>query len=732
MFFGRFSTKPVKMSEPEPITAAKSSPCTLLLIAKNEPLEGAIFDALATSENGVLVYNIKTADCLAKGTSIDVPVSNLPENSLETLNFQRFLTSAIERDDIGDVILVGMAAAAFWSKLGIQDIRPYVIVPKQETSFSSRRIWKVDEFRNGCRDRYDFFFDDEFDFTAAISKGSLSRHFTYDVPVRNPIKYLRTDRPRENLAILMPHEVFSSEKDCDIWRNELDQLSERYDFDYELISDKSVFSHTDFLQKRNFAGTLRYRFGNFTKIGVISFGRNSNAVLKALRNELDRIVVENTSDARRFTETTGLKYTLSPSADLVQTLISLKNSSSDYADESPDECFASQLRAKAEKNTSPLYEELSDMEPNNGARFSVFFSVGGINFEIPSARHQRVRNMFRALRADGEGQIVITSDRRVLSRRLQYIDELISKGAKPSVFYGENSTSPITDVQALADLEALLRLLRGSGAKLGWFVRDVHFYFADIAPSLGEPRKIEAMRAFGWIETDILAKNVDLFFAPSAEACRVFKRVLGLDNVKPSPKWKALPPGVRDKPRIPKLLPQGPEGGITFVYTGGLGTIYQLDAYVEAAREFAGQKNVYFDFIVRESEAKDLAMALKRHKSGQFRIITGDFDRYRPRTDKVVGILLLAGEYAALAMPYKTMSYIERGFPILAYSGTTVGDFVAKNKLGQAIEPGAPAIVAALSQFIAESDNRYALKPALRKHAWEKRAASIRTLLARA
>src|SRR5699024_9680605 len=133
--------------------------------------------------------------------------------------------------------------------------------------------------------------------------------------------------------------------------------------------------------------------------------------------------------------------------------------------------------------------------------------------------------------------------------------------------------------------------------------------------------------------------------------------------------------------------------GITLLYTGGISEIYGMELYLSALSQLS--ESVLLDFVVRKPEAAPLREALDRLgllDTERTRILHTTMDLYRPRTSRTLGMVLLDSRYAKFAFPYKTVTMIERGYPILCFSDMGIADFVTSNRLGCAVERSAEAI----------------------------------------
>jgi hypothetical protein len=171
-----------------------------------------------------------------------------------------------------------------------------------------------------------------------------------------------------------------------------------------------------------------------------------------------------------------------------------------------------------------------------------------------------------------------------------------------------------------------------------------------------------------------------------------------------------------------------PCDGITLLYSGGISEIYGMDRYLTALTEL--DKSVLIDFVVRKPEIEPLQLELNRLgllDSGRTRILHTTMDLYQPRTSRTIGAVLLDSEYAKLSFPYKTVTMIERGYPILCYSDMGIADFVVSNDLGLAVERTVEAVLEGVNTLIEHGAS--GMGTARLEETWENRVRTIEQLL---
>ena len=325
-----------------------------------------------------------------------------------------------------------------------------------------------------------------------------------------------------------------------------------------------------------------------------------------------------------------------------------------------------------------------------GGEFDLFYSVSPIEDNASGARPMRLKNVAKAGQAFGN-VITITSNERIFERRFHEVERLIGAGYRLRIVYGESSTSPHATVEALLNFRRLLELARRAKATTVYFIRDLHWLSPDAEVAAGGVKAIAPdIRARGNLELQIVEELVDIAAAPSAASARMFDELLG-NEVSLGP-WLALPPAVSNENAC-QLQDAVADEGVTFVYSGGIGSVYRMETYLDAVASlcerdllaFEKAPLVRFDFIVREPEVKELLDQLAERGLDRFeniRILHTSFDSYVASTTRAVGVVLLDSDYGRQSFPYKTVSYLEHGYPVLAFEDMGNSDFLRAHGIG--------------------------------------------------
>lgn len=169
---------------------------------------------------------------------------------------------------------------------------------------------------------------------------------------------------------------------------------------------------------------------------------------------------------------------------------------------------------------------------------------------------------------------------------------------------------------------------------------------------------------------------------------------------------------------------------MTVVYSGGIGEIYRMDNFLRAV-QILNENDFFFDFIVRKDEQSQLEESLLDCGiviGDRVRLLNVDFEDYVPRTSKAIGVVLLDGDYAKFSFPYKTMSFIEKRFPVLTYDDMAISDFVTDENIGLSCGRSTPNIMDALMKLAVMEDIEFEFDVSQESNSWKSRLAPIRIM----
>ena len=299
---------------------------------------------------------------------------------------------------------------------------------------------------------------------------------------------------------------------------------------------------------------------------------------------------------------------------------------------------------------------------------------------------------------DGGAAVRMSSVPGVFDRRVRAVRAAITAGRPLGLFYGENSTSPIPVPRVTEELADVMREFSRAGGQTVWFVRDLH-WLDDIEGYLEDADARRDTQARGLLELETLAAAADRLAAPSIESGRGFDALLARHG-RAGHDWVPLPPAVAPANTVPPGLRAPGDEGLTLLYAGGVSGIYGLGQYLDAAARL--DEAIRLDFVVRPGERDALDALLEDHGLADrpgVRVTTVPFEWYVPGTADVVGVVLLGGEYARFSFPYKTMSLVERGYPILCFADMAIAAFLEENRLGLGVDRDADAIRAGLERL---------------------------------
>ncbi|GAB2892675.1 glycosyltransferase family protein [Neomicrococcus lactis] len=646
-------------------------------------------------------------------------IATLPSSIIRRTEIQR----ALETLEVDFVIGTGLAGASVTAATVAGPSASVLF--RGDLDFSSARGSLSSAFQmlndNGTR----IFLDDEFEMDKALGKGSRLPHLLNPRPILGRSRVLAR-RVGKHVGILFDPQL--SEESIDIFVDNLKAVVGDEVDEITPLAISSLYSRHEIRRKNSLSDNLHSRLGQFTHLVFLGSSRDAGPVLAALKPDWDKIAVEATVGMRGLCERIGFTN-LARGVRLVQvTADVLHQPETDLGDLPPaiedssnevSRDFAQELFERWAKPVSWDYEELAALQSDQP--LNVFYSVGSLSDDSSGARPQRVRNMAREMEKLGP-TIRMFSTGNNTARRSRLVSQALAKGRKAGVFYGENSTSPLAEEDVLEDLVSTISKFRAAGGQTAWFVRDMHWLEEKF--DIWTDSKRAALVRSGRRELERLESVVEVLAAPSKDSGEGFNEMLKEHNHQ-AIDWLPLPPGV--------ALENVPEGrtaikreGTTLLYAGGIGDIYGMDNYLEAAAKLA-QEGYFLDFVVRAREVDSLFARL--HELGlkddsAVRIIHADLENYIPRTELCIGTILLDSDYARFAFPYKTMSMIERRFPILTYADMSIASFVEEASVGVKCERSVESIMDGVKR-IESSDHNFTFEEAQKLNSWGERLRSV-------
>lgn len=637
----------------------------------------------------------------------------------------RVMRQVLERGAYDLILASGLRACGFAGRYLEAEFVP--LLWRGDLDFSAARRHSEEDFAAVTRAVDRLFLEDEWEFDKALSKGSWSAHLRHPRRALPPelLPPLAEEFETPSVVVLHPEHV-----DADRLAAQMEALQTAVDTvpgaSLRSLSASALYRTRDLAAGRAFDAVAATRLGGATHVVLVGSSRDHAAVGELLVGTgfAERLVVEDTIGSGAWAAGhpgvrtgRGLRLVTELAAALHGG--PEPHSAVDTVDAGTTDLLSA-YRAAMTGRVDRTFEDLAVLR--HDGPLDVFFSTSPLEDRTDGARPQRVRNMNDAL-SEPAAALRLSSVPGVFDRRLRVLDEALAAGRPLGLLYGENSTSPIPVgrvTTALADVMA--RFSAGGGTSV-WFVRDLH-WLDEIDGYLEDADARRDVQERGLAEFDAMAAAADRLAAPSAESGAGFDTLLARHGRGPVD-WLPLPPAVSPANTVPADAPAIGEEGVTLLYAGGVGGIYGLGQYLTAVGTLDPQ--VRLDFVVRAGERSVLEDLLAEHGLADrpgLRITTVPLEWYVPATRTVVGVVLLGGEYARFSFPYKTMSLIERGYPVLCFADMGIADFLERNRVGLGVARSSEAIRAGIAALV--RGGAPGMAEAQRTQSWDARVATAR------
>ncbi|MCV7742078.1 hypothetical protein N3356_010130 [Micrococcus luteus] len=637
----------------------------------------------------------------------------------------RVMRQVLERGAYDLILASGLRACGFAGRYLEAEFVP--LLWRGDLDFSAARRHAEEDFAAVTRAVDRLFLEDEWEFDKALSKGSWSAHLRHPRRALPPelLPPLAEEFETPSVVVLHPEHV-----DADRLAAQMEALQTAVDTvpgaSLRSLSASALYRTRDLVAGRAFDAVAATRLGGATHVVLVGSSRDHTAVGELLVGTgfAERLVVEDTIGSGAWAAghpgvRTGRGLRL-----VTELAAALRGgpeprSAVDTVDAGTTDLLAA-YRAAMTGRVDRTFEDLAVLR--HDGPLDVFFSTSPLEDRTDGARPQRVRNMNDAL-SEPAAALRLSSVPGVFDRRLRVLDEALAAGRPLGLLYGENSTSPIPVGRVTAALADVMARFSAGGGTSVWFVRDLH-WLDEIDGYLEDADARRDVQERGLAEFDAMAAAADRLAAPSAESGAGFDALLARHGRGPVD-WLPLPPAVSPANTVPADAPAIGEEGVTLLYAGGVGGIYGLGQYLTAVGTLDPQ--VRLDFVVRAGERSVLEDLLAEHGLADrpgLRITTVPLEWYVPATRTVVGVVLLGGEYARFSFPYKTMSLIERGYPVLCFADMGIADFLERNRVGLGVARSSEAIRAGIVALV--RDGAPGMAEAQRSQSWAVRVATAR------
>lgn len=662
----------------------------LMLVSSAGAVEGSVVTAYRQAGRELLVFDVKKL-CFLGAHAPQAPtwleIGGGSRSVLTTRYFERLFSD--HRIDV--VLAVGLSAGAYAAQ-ALGGTAYISMLARGELDFSARRTGHVNQFRAIQRSAKALVLENAWEMDKAAAHGSRLPHAQWPRAAAKSERILNRGLSEARVAVVGAEGSRGDGERVAVLMKEVHQS-----IDATFLPIEGLYSTRDLESGRGLAGTMRYRLGAFSHVVLLGNSREMDSIALALNGDADRVVMEATIGNKMLASSINLpEESVGSQASLVArmwSLISGRVAMNGSIVVEPSGRLSDRMDQLTTDDLPEWYEELWPGLGTSGQDFNVFATVAPIEDRSNGARPQRIRNFSDALR-ESSRCVVVTSNERLLERRQKLVSALVQGGSIPVLVYGENSTAPMARYDVMEDFARLLVSLGQLGARVGWFVRDLHWLSKEAQHGRSD-RDLASVVARGLHELEEIESAGGVLFAPNGESGAEFNRLL-IEAGSRARAWVPLPPALA---AANCFEPVEGEAGTTLVYSGGIGHIYSMDDYISALSYVIDDPRLKADFVIRPEDEEGLRSSLAKvhladHPS--IRIFAGELSSYMPVTRNAVGIVLLESGYGASAFPYKTVSMLERGFPVVCYSDMAIAEFVRSRGVGVTVPRGVGDLVSAL------------------------------------
>lgn len=704
---------------------------TLVAVYGSGPAQGNWLTMAKHAWPNALLVDLQNSKLLNSDQTIPLWVQPFVSGDKQALR-QRFFQRLANEYKVQQIIAVGLTAAQLISKL-MPGLEIDLLVQKGELDFAYKPSRKRARLLEAIRVSERLWFDDHFEMDKAVAHGSEKPHLL--TPVASlPTALWDTRRETPKIAFLYPENWTDAQV-----RSEIDAILDwcPSGTDRVEVASEALYGHQDLVLNRGFPGTFKYRLGsNPTHVVFLGDSAGHLPVVAAFaRSGTSHLFMDGTIRNRALSSRAGidphniargaaLGQRVGTSIDSWEPFVGLESKSKDVL----DGVGALEVFSKARALKLPWWYEEGIADPTLKTA-DVFFTTAAIEDRADGARPQRIRAMSEAFQRSEASMLRLTSNETILRRRTRAFEHLVDAGVQPGLGYGENSTAPMLSTSREIVVPFLRRMM-ARGLKFGWFVRDIHWLSEESATYANHSvDDVGSLRLSGMRELEEIADLGAVLFAPSKQSGDVFQDLLNNAGHKNTYSWQSLPPGVFVEQLLePIATTTASTGTLNLVYSGGFGGIYDIEMLIQALKDIDIDWNL--DLIVRQSDVPAIELAFSELSRERVTIHHGEFKNWKPKAGKNLGVVLLNSQYGNAAFPFKTISYLEKRIPVLAYEGSPAAEFAEAWGVGVSCEPSVESIKDIL-QSVAHSEWTEDAQwvEALAENTWDERASSIRSAL---
>lgn len=691
-------------------------------------LEGEVVAALAEGEKYPLVFDV------VRETFVGSPLLQVPSwfGGFLGKASNSWMHDALMKASVDSYVAVGISAADYAASY-VPRKHLFVIPKDGDFDFSSRRKHLTERINRVSKSSAGFIGFDSNDFTRARQKHVSAPLYLWNTSLEHESVTTAAAESRPfRLGVVHSENSYNSFVSAESPKLQtiIDALGAGED-EIDLISAHEAYWHQDAVSQRRIEDTIHLRFSEYTHLVFLDSDLPSVLVAKRLAALGVHVYCLPSIRASLASTESPSVCVYSPqkvSFELIQ-----------YLEGGDPLVMPRPSRKSSAGRGLPLKQiisadnvgvDLPDFAEIYGPvkSINIFVSVAPVEDRSNGARPQRIRNIFLASESE-HPTVVIHFDAVSATMRLQAIEELLNQGVSIGKIYGENSTTPVMDPRAILLVgRGLRRIMQGDQCGT-WFVRDLHWLDPEV--DIDGVYSSQDLVRMGKIELEEMSRAMGRISSPSIESSRMFTRLL-----EGQPERWAVPGFSNEMP--PALSNQNcvaiskfaKDDRPTFLYAGGVNSTYSMGAYLDALADLLANASasVYVDFVIREEETLELFGELAKRDiedAPEIRVLYGDLASYLPRSRNVYGMMLLESAYGASSFPYKSVSYLELGVPIVCFEESPVHRYFGKYGVTRAIAGNLSENVALKLKELSREDIVTDFENVWNEESWSSRYAAV-------
>ncbi len=304
-----------------------------------------------------------------------------------------------------------------------------------------------------------------------------------------------------------------------------------------------------------------------------------------------------------------------------------------------------------------------------------------VNTNLTRAREIRIAGFRNSLMKTYNLQEICAG--QVVNGNYKKMIEGVFEVSRPRLVYIEGTSSMLSSfTRRIRELKSVLQTAQSQKIPVVYYLPDAHEFWDDYVISTRSATTVHLARYRKKKLLNLLANYCVIIAFPSGEfRAALYSRLdIATRDKLNANKSLILPPACATK----SIGVINDNQSICYVYAGGVGPFYKLHRLLISIIQSTCSVNALFYMRkgdLRVLDAKYRALIV----NAKLNIHHGPLP-YSVQGVSPVGLLVMEPiDYISVAIPLKFYSYLERGWPVLCFKGTAVGNIVTKYGLGWAI-----------------------------------------------